>query len=117
MGTRQEQPAESYGTRVFHAASLVAAFGLMACATGQPPYPGERAADSSIAHQVRVALNSDPQLYARHVDISVNQGVVHLGGYVWAPEDFELARKDAQGVPGVKAVDLRMQLLRGGMAK
>ena len=42
MGTRQEQPAESYGTRVFHAASLVAALrlaALLAAADGPSPPP------------------------------------------------------------------------------
>jgi osmotically-inducible protein OsmY len=118
MSVHEEEPPESFSKRVFYAASLAVAFGIVACATTQSaPTPTERAADASIAGQVRVALNSDQQLYARHVDIWVNQGVVRLGGYVWSPEDFALARNDAQRVPGVKAVEVRMELLRGGMAK
>jgi hypothetical protein len=102
----------------FHGASLVVAFGIVACATLQPSQtPAERAADASLAHNVRLALNADPQLYSRHVDISVDNGVVRLGGYVWSSDDFLLARNDAEGVPGVKAVDLQMQLMRGGMNK
>jgi osmotically-inducible protein OsmY len=118
MSERDEELSESFSRRVFRAASLVVAFGIVACATTpSAPTPTERAADASIARQVRVAFNSDQELYARHVDIWVNQGVVRLGGYVWSPEDFALARNDAERVPGVKAVDVHMELLRGGMAK
>lgn len=104
--------------RGFHAASLVVAFGIVACATLQPAQtPAERAADASLAHKVRLALNADPQLYARHVDVSVDGGVVRLGGYVWSSDEFVLARNDARSVPGVTGVDVQMQLMRGGMNK
>ena len=114
MSGRHEEPSESFAKRVFYAASVVVAFGIVACATSRP---ATSAADAALAKQVRLALNSDPQLYARHVDISVSEGVVRLGGYVWSAEEFTVARKDAAGVPGVKAVDDHMQLMRGGMAK
>lgn len=104
--------------RLFHAASLVVAFGIVACATLQPAQsPAGRAADASLADQVRLALNADPQLYARHIDIYVDDGVVRLGGYVWSSDEFILARNDAESVPGVTAVDMQMQLMRGGMNK
>jgi osmotically-inducible protein OsmY len=104
--------------RVFHAASVVLALGTVACATLQPAQsPAGHAADASLADKVRLALNADPQLYARHVDVSVAGGVVHLGGYVWSSDEFTLARNDAASVPGVTAVDVQMQLMRGGMNK
>ena len=53
--------------------------------------------------------HADPNIYARHIDVSVNCGVVHLGGYVWENEDHQAARRDATSVDGVKAVDMEMQ--------
>ena len=41
---------------------------------------------------------------ARHIDVAVDRGVVHLGGYVWENDDFQTARRDAASVPGVKTV-------------
>jgi osmotically-inducible protein OsmY len=69
-----------------------------------------------LAAQVESALLADPTIYARHVDIRVDRGVVHLGGYVWSAHDYRLARKDAASVPGVKAVDVEMELMRGGVS-
>ncbi|HXR20417.1 MAG TPA: BON domain-containing protein [Steroidobacteraceae bacterium] len=61
-------------------------------------------------------LLADPNIYARHIDVSVDRGVVHLGGYVWENEDYQAARRDASSVDGVKAVDMEIQLMRGGIA-
>ena len=65
-------PAYRLGQRVLPLASLLVAFGIAACAIHPPDRaPGERAADAALAREVRLALNADPELYARHVDISV----------------------------------------------
>jgi osmotically-inducible protein OsmY len=76
----------------------------------------ERAADSKIADQVEAALTADPNIYARHIDVTVDRGVVNLGGYVWETDDFLIARRDAASVPGVKAVITQMELKRAGMS-
>jgi osmotically-inducible protein OsmY len=73
-------------------------------------------ADAEIADRVQAALLADPTIYARHIDVAVNRGVVHLGGYVWEDEDFQTARRDATSVPGVKTVITQMELNRGGLA-
>jgi osmotically-inducible protein OsmY len=97
------------------ALGLVLAYGIVACASAPPPRSdSERLADATIAAQVESALLADPTIYARHVDITVDRGVVHLGGYVWSAHDYQLARNDAASVPGVRGVDIEMELMRGG---
>ena len=95
---------------------LVAAYGVAACSTAPRRTTAERLADAEIADRVQAALLADPTIYARHIDVAVNRGVVHLGGYVWEDEDFQTARRDATSVPGVKTVITQMELNRGGLA-
>jgi osmotically-inducible protein OsmY len=73
-------------------------------------------ADADTAGRVQAALLADPNIYARHIDIQVNRGVAHLGGFVWDAEDFQTARRDAAAVAGVTKVVMDMELVRGGMA-
>ncbi len=73
-------------------------------------------ADADIADRVQAALLADPNIYARHIDVEVDRGVVHLGGYVWEDENFRTARRDAAPVPGAKSVVTEMELVRGGLA-
>jgi osmotically-inducible protein OsmY len=97
-------------------AVVLAACAIAACSTTPPRTAAERVADTAIAEQVEAALAADATIYARHIDVAVNRGVVYLGGYVWESGDFLTARRDAESVPGVKAVDTNMQLLRGGVS-
>jgi osmotically-inducible protein OsmY len=94
---------------------LTAACGLVACSMAPRRTAAERAADAQMADQVQAALLADPDTYARHIDVEVLRGVVHLGGYVWEIEDFRNARRDAAAVPGVRTVLTEMQLVRGGV--
>jgi osmotically-inducible protein OsmY len=66
--------------------------------------------------QVETALNSDPRIYARHVDVKVDAGVVHLGGFVWTDSEMHFAKADAASVPGVRGVADDMELMRGGIS-
>jgi osmotically-inducible protein OsmY len=74
----------------------------------------EREADAETADRVQGVLVADPNIYARHIDVEVVRGVVHLEGYVWDDSDFQTARRDAASVPGVAAVRNEMELMRGG---
>jgi len=94
--------------------ALVAACGVVACSTAPRRTEAERAADADTTARVEAALTEDPNLYARHIDVRVDRGVVHLGGFVWSDEDFRLARHDAASVPGVRSVETEMELMRGG---
>ena len=96
--------------------AVVSACGVVACSSTPPRTPAERSADSKIADQVEATLSADANIYARHIDIEVDRGVVYLGGYVWEPEDFQTARRDAASVPGVKAVVTQMELKRAGIS-
>ena len=96
--------------------AVAAACGVVACSTTARRTAAERASDADIATRVEAALLADPNIYARHIDVGVDRGVVHLGGYVWEDQDFRLARNDASSVTGVKMVDTQMELMRGGVA-
>jgi len=87
---------------------------LAACSTGPRRTEAERAADAVTAARVEGAFTANPTLFARHIDVSVDGGVVYLGGYVWSVEDLYLARNLAASVPGVKSVSSDMELMRGG---
>jgi osmotically-inducible protein OsmY len=95
---------------------LLAAYGVVACSTTPRRTAAERVADADIADRVQAALLADPNIYARHIDVEVDRGVVHLGGYVWEDGDFRTARRDAASVPGAKTVVTEMELVRGGLA-
>jgi osmotically-inducible protein OsmY len=97
------------------AIAALAAYSVVACSTAPPRSPAERAADAAAAARVEVALDDDPRIYARHIDVRVDRGVVHLGGFVWSAEDFLFAKNDAAAVPGISTVVNEMELMRGGM--
>jgi osmotically-inducible protein OsmY len=47
--------------------------------------------------------------------VQADNGVVHLGGYVWNDEDLYEAQRVAGAVPGVTQVVDDMELERGGI--
>jgi osmotically-inducible protein OsmY len=96
------------------AAALLAAYGVAACTTAPPKTDAERVADEATAQRVEAALEADPTIYARHIDVRVDRGVVHLDGFVWSQQDFYLAKNDAASVPGVTDVISQMELMRNG---
>ena len=85
-----------------------------ACATMPPRTAAERAADSVVATHVQEALLRAPYLYAKHVEVEVDRGVVHLDGMIWANDDFRDTRLIARSVPGVTDVEVDLDLARGG---
>jgi osmotically-inducible protein OsmY len=91
------------------------AIAIVACTSAPPRSNLERTADVETADRVQAALFADPNLYARHIDIAVDRGVVHLGGYVWENGDFQRARNDVAGLRGVRSVLTEMELMRGGI--
>ena len=95
---------------------LVTAYGVVACSTQPRRSDAERAADAGIAANVEAALLADPTLYARHIEVAVDRGVVELGGFVWSSTEFRLARSDAASVRGVMRVNTDMELMRGGLS-
>lgn len=68
--------------------------------------------DAEMTERVKTALAADAHLLARHIDVTVRKGVVHLRGFVESDEDLKLVLKDARAVPGVVSVDNQMELKR-----
>lgn len=97
------------------AVGCLALLTALGCAT-TPRTPAERAVDADIADRVEAALGTDSRIYARHVDVNVDRGVVHLGGYVWSDSELQFAKADAAAVPGVLGVSDEMELMRGGIS-
>ena len=97
-------------------ASGMFAGAIAACAAGPPRTEAQRANDAMTTAAVEDALTSDPRIYARHVDVQVSDGVAHLTGFVWSPNELYYARSDASKVPGVDRVSDELELKSGGIA-
>ncbi len=83
---------------------------MASCAALPPRTDAEIAADNSLELAVTHQLNASPNLYARHIDVSVYKGVVHLGGYVFENNDLFTAAQVAASVPGVVSVKNQVQV-------
>ena len=97
--------------RVF--ALLAVIVGLAAgCATAPPRSPEQERSDTALADRVYAALQANPIYYFRDVDVDVDNGVAHLGGYVWSTDALYHAQMIARAVPGVTRVSDEMKLER-----
>jgi osmotically-inducible protein OsmY len=98
-------------------AGLAAALlcGVVACATGPRQTDAERQADKAIAERVQTALDSDKDLYAKHIFVRSYNGVVELSGFVWDPPDLLEAETVAGAVHGVLRVVDNLELQRNGI--
>jgi hyperosmotically inducible periplasmic protein len=102
--------------RIWTALVLTGAVGGMtACMSGPPKSAEERQADKALVENVQSALTSDKTLYARHISVRADNGVVTLGGYVWTTEELTAAPQIAQSVPGVTKVVNRIEVDRGAV--
>lgn len=87
------------------AAVLLSAIVTSACAaTATQRSAGEVVDDTVIATRVKTALIEDETTKARQIDVSVNRGVVQLGGAVDSQEAKTRAGTLAQNVQGVSEV-------------
>jgi transcription antitermination factor NusG len=89
---------------------------VVACAAGPRKSDAERQADANTVNQVQDALNSDKELFSRHITVRADSGVVTLGGFAWTQPELEDAIRIAQSVPGVAKVVNSMELDRGGLS-
>jgi osmotically-inducible protein OsmY len=99
-------------TYVGFAVALLCA--VVACATGPRKSEAQRQADRETTERVQTALDSDKRLYAKHIIVRADNGVVRLSGYVWDPPDLDEARFVAEMVPGVSHVVNDLELERNG---
>ncbi len=87
---------------------------VAACATGPGKTEAQQQADRETAGRVQAALDADKRLYARHIIVRADNGVVHLTGYVWDPPELVEAKRVAGLVPGVSQVVSELELQRNG---
>jgi osmotically-inducible protein OsmY len=90
--------------------------GVVGCAAGPRKSDAERQADANTVNQVQDALNSDQELFSRHITVRADSGVVTLGGFAWTQPELEDAIRIAGTVPGVVKVVNSMELDRGGLS-
>src|ERR1700693_2303076 len=62
--------------------AVTLACALAACASSPQKTDSQRAEDKAVAERVETALNSDKDLYAKHITARADNGVVRLTGYV-----------------------------------
>src|ERR1700735_5522692 len=102
--------------RLLTALVLAAAVGsLTACLSGPPKTAEQRQADKELADQGATALTSDKTLYARHINVRADGGVVTLSGHVWTTGELSAAPQIAQSVAGVSKVVNRIEVDRGAI--
>jgi osmotically-inducible protein OsmY len=89
--------------------------GVVACATGAGKTTAQRQTDSETVARVQAALDADKQLYAKHITVRADNGVVRLSGYVWDPPDITEAKSVAELVEGVSEVVNDLELQRNGV--
>ena len=85
-----------------------------ACSSAPPKSPEQERADSATAERIQAALEGDPIFYFRDVEVSVDDGVAVLSGYVWTTDALYRAQEIARAVPGVTRVRDHMELERQG---
>jgi hypothetical protein len=106
-------PVMSRVVRAGFAAAVLC--GVVACATGPSRSDAQRQLDKETAARVQSALDSDKQLYAKHIFVRAENGVVSLTGYVWTQPDLLEAETVAGLVPGVSRVVNDLELQRNGI--
>jgi osmotically-inducible protein OsmY len=88
---------------------------VAACAGAPEKSEAQRQADRETAQRVQAALDADKRLYAKHIFVRADNGVVRLTGYVWDPPELVEAAHVAELVAGVKQVVNDLELERSGM--
>lgn len=94
-------------------AALIAALAV-ACSSAPPNPPEQERADAATAARVTAALDANPIYYLRDVEVSVDNGVALLTGYVWTTDALYHAQQIARGVSGVSVVRSSLELERQG---
>jgi osmotically-inducible protein OsmY len=85
------------------------------CALGPQKTDAQRQLDKETAERVESALDADHVLYAKHISVRADNGIVRLTGFVWDPPDLDEARRVAAGVDGVRTVINDLELQRNGI--
>ena len=97
------------------AIALALASSLFGCGMFPQRTEAQKHADREVARRVESALDNDKLLYAKHITVRAEDGVVRLSGYVWDPPDIYEAQRIAQRVDGVTQVVNDLELQRNGI--
>ena len=95
-------------TRISMALALLAL--MSACATNPARTAAELETDRQLERAVTQQLAEDPNVFAPHIQVSANRGVVTLAGMVFEGNDIFEAGRVAQGVPGVVSVRNQIEM-------
>lgn len=88
---------------------------LAACIIEPHRSDAQKQADRETAERVQAALDGDGSLYAKHITVRADAGVIHLTGYVWDSGDLNEAETIASTVSGVNKVVNDLELQRNGI--
>jgi osmotically-inducible protein OsmY len=98
-----------------HAAAICAFLGLVFCGAATAAAPTiYSSADAEVRDRVQLALHDDPYFYDAHVQVSVDEGVVHLYGLVFSDWDLRDALRIAGKAAGDRRVINNLTLIQGG---
>jgi len=97
-------------------AAVAVVLSISACAVHPPRTAAEQAANDQLAATVMSALMNDRSLYARHIDVDADSGLVRLSGYVWSSDELYEAKRAAATVAGVTGVVSQLEIMVGGRA-
>ena len=86
----------------------------VACSSAPLKSPEQERADAATTERIEAALEANPIYYLRDVDVSVDNGVARLSGYVWTTDALYHAQMITRRVPGVTQVRSEMELERQG---
>lgn len=99
-----------------HAATICACLGIaLCCSAATVAAPVAYAVpDAEVRERVQLALHDDPYFYDGHVEVSVDDGVVHLHGFVFSDWDLRDAMRIAGKAAGDRRVIDNLTLIQGG---
>jgi len=81
-----------------------------ACAADPPRTLEQQQSDMKAMQEYYSRLKSERDYYYPHVTIRVENGVAHLGGYVWNDQALYHAKEVASTVPGITSVVDNLEL-------
>ena len=99
-----------------HAACICAylVVALYGTATAAPAKNAAADADVDLRDRVQLALHADPYFYDAHVEVTVEDGVVHLRGLVFSDWDLHDAIRIATKAAGDRTVINDLTIIVGG---
>jgi osmotically-inducible protein OsmY len=98
-----------------HAAVIFALLGAVFCDAAAAAGPtGYSVPDAEVRDRVQLALHDDPYFYDGHVQVSVDDGVVHLHGLVFSDWDLRDAMRIAGKAAGDRRVINNLTIVQGG---